>query len=102
MDFNAGNVTEPWEMLERWDNIPCTCDPDSGHLCEICHDTEVVRRLMARVAESLKIQQAARALVAAVDLLDGEDWNNQDLTAAADAVHAAMDAVRVASSDATG
>ena len=48
MDFNAGNVTEPWEMIERWDNIPCTCDPDSGHLCEICHDTEVVRRLMAQ------------------------------------------------------
>jgi hypothetical protein len=21
---------------------------DSGHLCEICHDTEVVRRLMAQ------------------------------------------------------
>jgi hypothetical protein len=48
MDFNAGNIQEPWEMLERWDNIPCTCDPDSGHLCEICHDTEVVRRLMAQ------------------------------------------------------
>ena len=48
MDFNAGNIQEPWEMLERWDNIPCTCYPDSGHLCEICHDTEVVRRLMAQ------------------------------------------------------
>jgi hypothetical protein len=87
MDFNAGNIQEPWEMIERWDCcIPCTCDPDVGHLCEICHDTEVVRRLMARVAESLKIQQAAQALVAAVDALDGEDWNNQDLTTAADAV----------------
>ena len=48
MDFNAGNIQTPQEMLERWDNIPCTCDPDSGHLCEICHDTEVVRRLMAQ------------------------------------------------------
>jgi hypothetical protein len=48
MDFNAGNIQEPWEMLERWDCIPCTCDPDVGHLCEICHDTEVVRRLMAQ------------------------------------------------------
>jgi hypothetical protein len=28
MDFNAGNIQDPWEMLERWDNIPCTCDPD--------------------------------------------------------------------------
>ena len=46
MEFNAGNIQEPWEMLERWDNIPCTCDPDVGHLCEICHDTEVVLRLM--------------------------------------------------------
>ena len=46
MDFNAGNIQEPWEMLERWDRIPCTCDPGVGHLCEICHDTEVVRRLM--------------------------------------------------------
>ena len=89
MDFNAGDIQTPQQMLERWDGIPCTCDPDVGHLCEICHDTEVVRRLMARVAESLKIQQAARALVAAVDALDGEDWNNQDLTTAADAVRVA-------------
>ena len=49
MDFNAGNIQEPWEMLERWDNIPCTCDPDSGHLCEICHDTEVVRAMSGHV-----------------------------------------------------
>lgn len=48
MDFNAGSIQTPQEMLERWDNIPCTCDPDLGHLCEICHDTEVVRRLMAQ------------------------------------------------------
>ena len=49
MDFNAGDIQTPQEMLERWDCcIPCTCDPDSGHLCEICHDTEVVRRLMAQ------------------------------------------------------
>jgi hypothetical protein len=48
MDFNAGNIQTPQEMLERWDCIPCTCDPDVWHLCEICHDTEVVRRLMAQ------------------------------------------------------
>ena len=49
MEFNAGNIQEPWEMLERWDNIPCTCDPDVGHLCEICHDTEVVRAMSGHV-----------------------------------------------------
>ena len=48
MDFNSGNIQAPEGMLERWDGIPCTCDPDVGHLCEICHDTEVVRRLMAQ------------------------------------------------------
>jgi hypothetical protein len=42
------------------------------------------------VAESLKIQQAARALLSAVDALDGENWNNQDLTTAADAVRVAL------------
>lgn len=37
----------PVEMLERWQGIECTCDPDVGHMCEVCHDIQVVKGLMA-------------------------------------------------------
>ena len=36
----------PEEMLDRWDEIECICDPAVGHLCECCHDTQVVRELL--------------------------------------------------------
>ncbi len=37
----------PVEMLKRWQGIECTCDPDVGHICEVCHDIQVVKGLMA-------------------------------------------------------
>jgi hypothetical protein len=40
------NVQTAEEMLERWQGVECQCDPDVGHLCECCHDTQVVRDLI--------------------------------------------------------
>lgn len=39
----------PEEMLERWAGVDCTCDHSVGHLCELCHDTQVVRELIAEL-----------------------------------------------------
>lgn len=37
------NIQTPEEMLERWTGVECQCDPSVGHLCEVCHDTKVLR-----------------------------------------------------------
>ena len=47
----------PEQMLDRWDEIECICDPAVGHLCECCHDTQVVRELLKerdRLREGVK------------------------------------------------
>ena len=41
------NLQTPEEMLERWQGVKCQCDPDVGHLCECCHDTQVLRDLIS-------------------------------------------------------
>jgi len=40
------NLQTPEEMLERWSGVQCECDPSVGHLCECCHDTQVLRDLI--------------------------------------------------------
>ena len=40
------NIQTPEEMLERWAGVECQCDPSVGHLCEVCHDTQVLRDLI--------------------------------------------------------
>ncbi len=48
LDFpmDPATLQTPEEMLERWAGVECTCDPDVNHLCECCHDTQVVRELL--------------------------------------------------------
>jgi len=41
--MNPANIQTPEQMIERWMGVMCSCDPDVGHLCECCHDTQVVR-----------------------------------------------------------
>lgn len=40
------NLQTPEEMLERWRGVECKCDRSVGHLCEGCHDTQVLRQLI--------------------------------------------------------
>lgn len=40
------NLQTPEEMLERWGGVECQCDPSVGHLCECCHDIQVLRDLI--------------------------------------------------------
>ena len=40
------NLQTPEEMLERWISVQCQCDISVGHLCERCHDTQVLRELI--------------------------------------------------------
>ena len=40
------NLQTPEEMLERWLSVQCQCDISVGHLCERCHDTQVLRELI--------------------------------------------------------
>lgn len=47
----------PEEMLDRWNDRQCTCDPDVGHLCECCHDTQVVRELLK---EQVRLREGIR------------------------------------------
>jgi hypothetical protein len=42
----ATSIQTPEQMLERWYGVSCSCDPDVGHLCECCHDTQVIRELI--------------------------------------------------------
>ena len=46
MSLSPQNLQTPEEMLERWAEVQCQCDPDVGFLCECCHDTQVVRELI--------------------------------------------------------
>lgn len=48
------NLQTPEEMLERWNDTECQCDPSVGHLCECCHDTQVLRDLIKQRDELLK------------------------------------------------
>jgi len=41
--MNPANIQTPEQMIERWMGVMCSCDPDVGHLCECCHDIQVVR-----------------------------------------------------------
>jgi hypothetical protein len=44
--MSPAKLQTPEEMLERWQGVVCSCDPDVGHLCEVCHDIQVVRELL--------------------------------------------------------
>ena len=44
--MNPLELQTPEDMLERWTGIECSCDPSVGHLCECCHDTQVLRELI--------------------------------------------------------
>jgi hypothetical protein len=48
--MSPNSLQTPEQMLERWQGVACSCDPDVGHLCEICHDIQVVRDLMKELA----------------------------------------------------
>jgi hypothetical protein len=39
-------IQSPEQTLERWSGIECKCDPDVGYMCEVCHDTQVLRDLI--------------------------------------------------------
>ena len=44
--MDVRNLQTPEEMLERWQGAECQCDPSVGHLCECCHDIQVMRDLI--------------------------------------------------------
>jgi hypothetical protein len=56
--MSPANLQTPEQMLERWQGVACSCDPDVGHLCELCHDIQVVRELLVykRAMESMAAQ----------------------------------------------
>jgi hypothetical protein len=45
--MSPSELQTPEQMLERWQGVSCTCDPIVGHLCESCHDTQVLRDLIS-------------------------------------------------------
>lgn len=47
------NLQTPEEMLERWNQVECQCDPSVGFLCEACHDIRVLRDLVKQNAKLL-------------------------------------------------
>ena len=52
----------PEEMLARWQAGCCQCDTSVGHVCELCHDTAVLRGLITerdRLREQLVSQRVA-------------------------------------------
>ena len=44
--MGMSSLQSPEEMLKRWYGAECKCDPDVGHLCELCHDTQVLSDLI--------------------------------------------------------
>ena len=63
----------PQEMLERWYGVECKCDPGVGFLCESCHDTQVLRDL---IAENQRLRDLLERWVA-----DEDDETDNDLDA---------------------
>ena len=60
------------EMLNRWNGIECQCDPDVGFLCEVCHDTQVVRNA---IKERDQLQSENKRLRKALDkYADERNW----------------------------
>jgi len=60
--MNPANLQTPEQMIERWMGVMCSCDPDVGHLCECCHDIQVVR-------EAIKERDRLRATLQRIALL---------------------------------
>jgi hypothetical protein len=60
--MNSSSIQTPEEMIERWMGVMCSCDPDVGHLCECCHDIQVVR-------EAIKERDRLRATLQRIALL---------------------------------
>jgi hypothetical protein len=58
--MNPANIQTPEQMIERWMGVMCSCDPDVGHLCECCHDTQVVREVLKSQAQ-LQLERDACA-----------------------------------------
>lgn len=58
--MNPANIQTPEQMIERWMGVMCSCDPDVGHLCECCHDTQVVREVITHRAQ-LQLERDACA-----------------------------------------
>lgn len=44
--MDTTKLQTPEEMLERWQGVACRCDPSVGHICECCHDAQVLRDLI--------------------------------------------------------
>ncbi len=64
----------PEQVLVRWNGIECKCDWSVGHLCECCHDSQMLRNL---IRERDELQQRIIGLVVAVETMqrcgsDGE------------------------------
>ena len=56
------NTQTPEEVLARWQAGCCQCDTSVGHVCELCHDTAVLRGLIVerdRLREQLVRQRVA-------------------------------------------
>ncbi len=65
----------PDEMLERWRGVECQCDSDTGYLCEICHDIEVVRDLIQTIKLHESLQEASRLLVRRMEALGLDNYD---------------------------
>lgn len=51
---NSNNIQTPEEMLARWQSAECTCDFSVGHMCEMCHDTQIILDLLKKYEKAIK------------------------------------------------
>jgi hypothetical protein len=82
------NLQTPEEMLDRWQGVECQCDPDVGHLCECCHDTQVLRELIRRT------NALEEALKTIAEYGIGADRNDGICPYGCDCPHIAQEAIK--------
>jgi hypothetical protein len=63
---NSGWTETPEQMLDRWSHYDCKCDDSVGFVCEVCHDTRVVKDLMQTVKDLKLAVKSQEELLAAV------------------------------------
>jgi hypothetical protein len=66
------SLSTPEEMLERWQSYMCGCDLSVGHLCEGCHDTQVVRKLLKEHRDALRTLEQVAGIIKESPVFEAE------------------------------
>lgn len=74
--MSPANIQTPEQMIERWMGVMCSCDPDVGHLCECCHDLQVVRDV---IKERDRLRQTLQRIALLADC--GSDQHKKEYAA---------------------